>query len=112
MAQRHRSGVGFIILRPHIRTCQTVDRARDLLFTRAPRTHHGLLHTQGAYSNTGRPDITAAAMAAPRGRSENLCRLEILHIDRLLNRDMLDLVLVDKILHLIANCAQALRHGK
>ena len=107
MTQSDRRCVGLVEALPEVSPGDAANRAGNLLLTGAPGAGHRLLDAQrGIFEHRQTAHRGHRDRRTTRG-TQNLRGLEILHVNGLLNRHMRQLVLINKIFHLIADRAEA-----
>ena len=112
MAERHRRGIRLVKAPPEIMPRHARDRPRHLLLAGTARAHHRLLDPQRCILENRQPAHRRRGHRRAPRRAQNLRCLEVLHVDRLLNRHMANRMPVDQILHLVPDRRQALHLRK
>lgn len=105
-----RRRIGLVEALPEVTAGQAQNRAGDLLLTRAAESDHGLFHPQRGIFKDREPAHGGSGDGRPPGGPQNLRGLEVLHVDGLLDRHMVDRVLVEEVVHLIADRSEAFGH--
>ena len=90
MAESDSGCIAFVETKFEIGACDILDRTGNLLFAGSPHAHYSLLNPKRSVFKYRQAAHRGSADRRTARCTENLCGLEVLHVDGLLHGHMVD----------------------